>query len=175
MLDSETNVLLTGVPDEILRHPKKGVTILDYKTARHTPTQEELTPMYEVQLNCYGVIAEKIGFGRVWGLGILYYQPLTELRDLDCESLIRDDRFFLQFSPKLKPVNIEPDILPPLLNRVREICDNAECPKGRPDCRDCNSLEGILRATGIQSVNLRDRLIRSLNLQHTGALRGVKT
>ena len=167
MVDPETNVLLTGVPDEILRHPKRGVTILDYKTARHTSTQDELMPMYEVQLNCYALIAERIGFGRVCGLGILYYEPLTELKDLNWESLIQDDRFFLQFSPKLKRVNVEPDIIPPLLNRAREICDNAECPTARPDCRDCCKLETIVRATGIPCFNLKEQLIRSLNLWGT--------
>lgn len=163
-IDPQTNILVRGTPDEIFENPKRGITILDYKTARHTTTQDELLPMYEVQLNCYAAIAEKIGFGRVCGLGILYYEPLTELKDLDCESLIQDDRFFLQFSPKLKRVNLEPQIISPLLNRVREICDNAECPTARPDCRDCCNLETILRATGMPCVNLKEQLIRSLKL-----------
>jgi hypothetical protein len=174
-LDPQTNVLITGVPDEILWHPKRGVTILDYKTARHTPAQDELTPMYVVQLNCYGIIAEKIGFGRVCGLGILYYEPITELEDRDCEFLIQDDRFFLEFSPKLKKVYLEPDIVPPLLNRVREICDNAECPPPRLDCRDCNSLEAILRAIGKPFFNLKNQLIESLNLHPKDRLKGSGT
>ncbi len=81
MLDPKTNILLTGVPDEILRHPERGIWIGDYKTARFTETQDALAPMYEVQLNCYTLIASKIGLGRVYGLGLLYYEPVTELTD----------------------------------------------------------------------------------------------
>src|SRR6267142_3643771 len=56
MLDPETNILLTGVPDEVLRHPQRGTWIGDYKTARVTDTQDTLAAMYEVQLNCYALI-----------------------------------------------------------------------------------------------------------------------
>src|SRR6266481_2060152 len=104
MLDPETNILLTGVPDEILRHPEHGLWIGDYKTARFTDTQDTLAPMYQVQLNSYGVIAPKIGLGSVYGLGLLYYEPVTEVNDADRDFLIRDDSFFLEFSPKLKPI-----------------------------------------------------------------------
>jgi hypothetical protein len=45
-IDKETNIRLTGVPDEILRHPEKGLSILDYKTARFTDTQDILALMY---------------------------------------------------------------------------------------------------------------------------------
>jgi len=75
----------------------------------------------------------------------------------------------MQFSPKLKQVKLEPNIIPPLLNRVREICDNAECPPARLDCRDCNSLEAILRATGIPCFSFKEQLIRSLNLHAEGS------
>jgi hypothetical protein len=68
MFDPKTNILLTGVPDEILRHPERGIWIGDYKTARFTDTQDALAPMYEVQLNCYALIAAKIGLGPVYGL-----------------------------------------------------------------------------------------------------------
>jgi len=141
MLDPETNILLTGVPDEVLRHPQRGTWIGDYKTARVTDTQDTLAAMYEVQLNCYALIAPKIGLGSVYGLGLLYYEPVTELDFRDTDFLIRQDRLFMEFSPKLKPVKLEPEIIPPLLRQVREICDLAECPPGRPDCRDCSRLE----------------------------------
>ena len=70
-LDSKTDILITGLPDEILQHPKHGIWIGDYKTARFTDTQDTLAPMYEAQLNGYVLIAEKIGLGSVRGLGPL--------------------------------------------------------------------------------------------------------
>lgn len=147
VLDKETNILLTGVPDEVLRHPKRGIWIGDYKTARFTDTQDALAPMYEVQLNCYGLIAPRIGLGSVYGLGVLYYEPVTDLADADRDCLIEDDCFFLKFSPKIKSVRLEPDIIPPLLRRVREICELSDCPEGRPGCCDCAILERLMRGT----------------------------
>jgi hypothetical protein len=162
ILDSETNILLTGVPDEILRHPKHGLWIGDYKTARFTNTQDKLAPMYEVQLNCYALIPPRIGLGSVYGLGLLYYEPITDIKDCDPDFLIQDDCFFLQFSPKLKPVKLEPDRIPPLLRRVREICDLSVNPPGRLGCRDCSIVDRLMRGAGLSFLSLREELIRSL-------------
>lgn len=147
-VDEETNIRLTGVPDEILRHPEKGLSILDYKTARYTGGQDSLGPMYHTQLNAYARIAQNIGLGSTFCLGLLYYEPMTELDDIGSDLLIENDRFLLEFSPKLKPVKLEPDIIPPLLRRVRKICDLPECPSGRAGCRDCSMLEKLVRGGG---------------------------
>lgn len=48
--DKKSDSLLTGVPDEILSLVDGKCIIIDYKTARHTKTQDALMPMYEVQL-----------------------------------------------------------------------------------------------------------------------------
>jgi hypothetical protein len=148
MIDQETNIRLTGVPDEILLHPERGIWIGDYKTARFSNAQDTLTPMYQVQLNCYALIAPRIGLGSVYGLGLLYYEPVTELESSGRDFLIRDDCFFLEFSPKLKPVKLESHIIPPLLRRVREICNRSVCPAGRPSCRDCAMMETLVREAG---------------------------
>jgi hypothetical protein len=148
MIDEETNILLTGVPDEMLRHPERGIWIGDYKTARFSDAQDVLAPMYEVQLNCYALIAPKIGLGSVYGLGLLYYEPVTDLKGRDPDSLIKEDHFFLEFSPKLKPLKLEPEIVPPLLRRVREIYDLPDCPTGRLGCCDCSMLETLVRGIG---------------------------
>lgn len=113
MLDRETNVLVTGVPDEILRHARYGIWIGDYKTARFTDCQDALAPMYATQLNCYGVIAPKIGLGPVYRLGLLYYEPVTDPGIVDTRALIKAGSFFLEFSPKIRPVKLEPEIIPP--------------------------------------------------------------
>jgi hypothetical protein len=168
MLDAETNILLTGVPDEILRHPSRGIWIGDYKTARFTDTQDTLAPMYQVQLNCYALIAPRIGLGSVYGLGLLYYEPVTDLGEADGDLLIKGNRFFLGFAPKAKSVRLEPNIIRPLLSRVREICDSAESPTARPDCRDCCIMETLIRGTGRACSSLREDLLRSLDAQRSG-------
>ena len=148
LFDEETNIRLTGIPDEVLRHPKKGLSIFDYKTARFTDAQDVLAPMYHTQLNAYALIAQNIGLGQTSSLGLLYYEPVTELEGADPDFLIKNDRFFLEFSPRLKPVKLETETIRPLLRRVREICDLSECPAGRSDCRDCAMLEELVRGGG---------------------------
>ena len=53
--------------------------IADHKTARFTNHQDELLPMYEVQLNGYAYIAESIGYSPITGLGLVYYEPFTDI------------------------------------------------------------------------------------------------
>jgi PD-(D/E)XK nuclease superfamily len=150
LVDQETNIVLTGVPDEILRHNKRGLWIGDYKTARYTNNQDALAPMYEIQLNCYALIATEIGMGPVYGLGLLYYEPVTEIKAADSASLIGEASFFLEFSPKLRRVNLDTTRIPQLLRKVRDICDAEECPTGKPGCRDCTRLK-LLASTVIRT------------------------
>jgi hypothetical protein len=100
------------------------------------------------QLNAYAVIARTIGLGKTSCLGLLYYEPVTDLNGACSDLLIKDDRFLMEFCPKLKAVKLEPDTIAPLLRRVREICDLPECPVGHPDCHDCSLLENLVRGGG---------------------------
>lgn len=145
MADAASGIRIRGVPDEIFRNRELGIWIGDYKTARFTDNQDSLSPMYRVQLNCYGMIAQGIGLGAVHGLGLLYYEPVTDIPDTERDVLIQRDRFLLQFTPKIKPISFEPNIIPPLLQKVREICDCSESPPPRLGCRDCYLLESLLR------------------------------
>ena len=167
IIDPETNIRLTGIPDEILRNSKGEIWVGDYKTARLTSNQDLLLPMYAVQLNCYGMIAQGIDMGRVRGLGLLYYEPSTHIPDNECDTLIRRDGFFLQFCPKLKPVKFEPDIIPPLLRRVREICDCSDSPPPRLDCDDCYRLEKLIRTARPSFVFLGEHSFQKRKLPHS--------
>ena len=167
MPDTETSILLTGVPDEILRHPQRGLWIGDYKTARFSDTQDVLRPMYEAQLNAYALIAQQIGLGSVYGLGLMYYEPVTYLEDADTASLIKEDRFFLAFAPKLIPIKLQPKMIRPLLGRAREICDKADCPPARADCRNCSILETVIKWTARSASSLTENLLQSLVLEQS--------
>jgi hypothetical protein len=145
-VDNDSDILLTGVPDEILEHPRRGLWIGDYKTARLTDAQDELLPMYEIQLNCYALIAKAIGMGSVYGLGLLYYEPVTALGGEDPDIMIRDDSFLMRFAPKLKPVKVDLERIPPLFRTVRKVCDMPECPLGRPGCVECSNVTRMLEA-----------------------------
>ena len=145
MLHDETNILVTGVPDEILKHPKHGTWIGDYKTARFTEKQEGLSQMYRIQLNVYALIANKIGLGPVHALALLYYEPVTDLAVCNADTLIEDDSFLMRFSPKIQSIKLEPTLIPPLLNKVREIYDCDTCPTGETGCQDCERLNRLMQ------------------------------
>lgn len=144
IVDKKTNILLTGVPDEILRGTNGSLFIGDYKTARYTGNQDDLLPMYVTQLNSYAVIAERIGLGRVTGLGLIYYEPATDIGVSDIDSVTDDDGFSMRFVAKLLPIKLQPKSIPPLLRRVRNICDRPTAPAGREGCEDCERLEQLV-------------------------------
>jgi PD-(D/E)XK nuclease superfamily len=144
--DPETNIRLSGVPDEIFRLPGRTamLAILDYKTARYTDTQDELAPMYRVQLNAYSVIAQETALGRVKSLWLAYYEPLTNIGVDDLSDLVDDDSVAMRFAPKVIPVGIDQTMIPPLLKRAREIYDLVEPPPTRDGCKDCRLLQNLL-------------------------------
>ena len=143
--DTATNILLTGVPDEMFRQKDGTLVILDNKTARFTKNQDVLLPLYEIQLNGYGFIAERLGMGKVSGLGLVYYEPQTELTTENIDAVLADDGFAMRFSAKLLPLELQLDRIPPLLHQVRSIFDLAKAPTGRDGCRDCKLLDGLLK------------------------------
>ena len=52
---------LSGIPDLIFQRPDGSFCIVDYKTAKYTGNQDQLMPIYQIQLNGYAYIAESIG------------------------------------------------------------------------------------------------------------------
>lgn len=148
IVDTGTNIRLTGVPDEILRRDDGSLFVADYKTARYTGNQDDLLPMYITQLNSYSVIAERIGLGRVHGLGLIYYEPVTDISVEDIESACGDEGFSMRFAAKLLPIELRPASIPPLLARVREICDLPKAPAGRSGCEDCQRLAKLVEIAG---------------------------
>lgn len=140
-LDEASNVLLTGVPDEVFRDKNGDLFIADYKTARFTENADALLPIYEIQLNGYAVIAEAVGLGKVTGLGLLYYEP-READDCDVDTLIKPKGFDMTFEAKILPMELTPEEIRPLMMQFRELHDGP-IPAGRTDCKDCKYIEGM--------------------------------
>lgn len=146
MIDGETNIKLTGIVDDILQKEDKSYFIVDYKTAKCTENQYKLLPMYSCQLNSYAWIAEEIGLSPVGGIGLIYYQPETQVDDSNIGSAIIDGGFRMPFAAHCLEVDLEPEkIVLPLLRQVREIGDMEEAPQVVGGCQDCSKLEELLR------------------------------
>jgi len=157
VIEPNVNILLTGVPDEILYKTDDSYFIVDYKTAKFTGTQDKLLPMYEVQLNAYAYIGERVGFKPVSGLGLIYYEPQTGISADEVDSFILDDGFSMNFSGKLLPIELKPDNIPVLLKRVREIYDLSQPPNQVEGCKDCGLLDTLLSIAGIDAAQQANR------------------
>jgi hypothetical protein len=155
MIDQKTGIVLTGAPDGVLRRPDGSIVIVDYKTAKFSATQDELYPMYETQLNCYALIAERCGMGKVTALALVYLEPMTE-PPRGYTKVCRPGGFDLGFKAHVLDVPLLPEIVPPLLRRVRELAERTDPPAVQPGCRNCAGVERMvmLRAHGHQAVRL---------------------
>lgn len=139
----EYNILLTGSPDAMFKRDDDSILIADYKTARYTKHQDSLYPMYETQLNAYSLIAEDCGFGTVSQLALIYTEPVTDKDRANQDSVNTSDGFIMEFSAYIHPVKLDPEILPPLLLKTREIFEMKKAPDPKLGCKDCSLLANI--------------------------------
>ncbi len=135
----DLGVDLAGSPDDVFRMDDGSIHIVDYKTARLTPGQSEYLPIYEVQLNAYAYLAERIGLSPVRALSLIYMEPNGE-RDEGSDAGPA-----LPFEARRVHVNLRPDeLIPPLLAAARRTFDLAEPPASKEGCPDCQRLDTLL-------------------------------
>ncbi len=139
----DLGVDLAGSPDDVFRMDDGSLHIVDYKTARLTPGQSEYLPIYEVQLNAYAYLAERIGLSPVRGLSLIYMEPNSE-RDAGSDAGPA-----MPFEAKRVPVELKPDaLIPPLLAAARSTYDLAQPPSPMEGCKDCVLLDQLLHGLG---------------------------
>ncbi len=142
ILDKQLNINLTGVPDDIFIMADGRYFIIDYKTAKYTDNQDKLLGMYRVQLNGYAYIFEKLGKGKIGGLGLCYYEPQGDAPIVTFETVVLEDGFVMPFKAHLKKIELDAGgVVRPLLAEVRRYGEMETAPVGRQGCRDCEILE----------------------------------
>ena len=122
--------------------------IVDYKTARFTEHQDELFPMYEVQLNAYAVIGEQRGVAPVSGLALIYTEPATDDERARKDSNQTESGFIMEFSAHLRFVDLATDKVPLLLARVRDIYGKEHPPDSTDGCKNCALLQALVKLAG---------------------------
>jgi len=144
----ESNVVLRGTPDGILVMQDQSHLTVDYKTAKFTLHQDELFPMYEVQLNAYAVIGEQNGLAPVSGLALVYTEPVTDDETVKKDSHQSNSGFLMEFSAHIRSVDLAMSKVPALLAKVRDIYDRERPPDVLDGCKNCLLLCGLLELAG---------------------------
>ena len=80
----------------------------------------------------------------VSAIALIYAEPRTEQADADREASHDDAGFSMGFAAKIKPLDLNPAMIRPLLGRTREILDLAAPPPARRGCKDCAKLAGLI-------------------------------
>lgn len=140
-------LVLRGVPDEVLLTPNGTLAILDYKTARFK-ADDSLRPLYEVQLNVYARIAENLRADKpehpypcpVETLGLIYYDPITEVDRID---KIHAEGFLMEFRAFWTPVPRRDEWLDGLIAQAWSILSRPTPPPANPACAVCAAYQKI--------------------------------
>ena len=147
MLDDETGITLRGEADGIFKLADGSYVIVDYKTSRYNPDRPGMFTNYEVQLNSYALIAERLGISPVSKLALIYMEPATDKETSNNSDLVDDRGFVMGFHAHVVPVDLRvPYLLPPLLRKARSIWDMEIPPKAARSCKDCAAVEGLLKS-----------------------------
>lgn len=144
LVDPETGIVLTGVPDLLLGLPRRRLVILDLKTARFSKHQDFLLPMYQVQLNGYALIAERLGMGTVVALGLVYGEPPPNDDNKGLDALVSDGGFSMPFRTTAMPIELDRTLIQPLLRKAKEVLEMENPPEGREGCKECRLVDGLI-------------------------------
>jgi hypothetical protein len=142
--DADSGMVLRGSPDAIFEMGDGSFAIGDYKTAKFTAKQDELFPMYEVQLNAYAYIGERCGFKPVSKLALIYTEPITDDPSVESDENLNEDGFLMGFGVNILDVSIDGDLVPRMLRQARSILDHERAPAGREGCTDCEALGQLM-------------------------------
>lgn len=119
--DEETGIVVSGAMDECFLMADGTLLISDNKLAKFTENQDKLRPMYDAQLNAYAEIAERTGMGKVSKIQLVYHEPMTNLDKDQFDRMFAQDGYLLRFAPKYLEVKRDPELVPKLLKRAKEI------------------------------------------------------
>lgn len=149
VLDQASGLTLRGTADAIFRLRGGDFAIVDYKTARYTPGQGALFPLYTTQLNAYAYIGERVGLFPVSRLALVYMEPVTDQATAQRPSIAGPGGFDLGFSARVVPVELTAEsTIPPLLQRARAVYDLPGPPASSASCKDCAAVRDLIAAWG---------------------------
>jgi CRISPR/Cas system-associated exonuclease Cas4 (RecB family) len=139
------NITLSGIPDLIFERHNGDFVIVDYKTAKYTGNQDELMPIYQIQLNGYAYIAEALGYKPVKDLYLVYFEPpYKEMYETITDGHTNGDGFEMPFKPKIHKIKRDAKEIDRLLEKASKIYEQSKAPKGLNGCKDCERLDNLI-------------------------------
>ena len=139
------SITLTGIPDLLFERPDDGFAIVDYKTAKYTGNQDQLMPIYQIQLNGYAYIAEALGLRPVKDLYLVYFEPpYKETYEAITDGHTNGDGFDMPFKPVIHKIKRDTKEIVRLLEKAGEAYELSKPPKGLGGCKDCEKLENLI-------------------------------
>jgi hypothetical protein len=81
-------------------------------------------------------------------LALVYTEPITDDAAASKDGNQTNTGFVMEFSAHIRPVDLSPENIPPLMARVREIYDRKRPPSPRKGCNDCARLQDLIRLAG---------------------------
>ena len=145
----ETGVTVRGEADGIFKMSDGSYTIVDYKTSKYSPAQRGMYSNFEVQLNTYAYIGERLGLLPVRRLALVFMEPIADEQTANDPRLVDDRGFSMGFEATIVDVPLRPErLIPPLLRRVRDVADMKRPPGGSESCKDCQAMDSLIDALG---------------------------
>ena len=139
------SITLTGIPDLLFERSDGSFAIVDYKTAKYTGNQDQLMPIYRIQLNGYAYIAEAIGLKPVRDLYLIYFEPpYKETYEAITDGHTNGEGFEMPFKPAIHKIRRRPKEIDKLLEKASKIYELEKPPEGINECKDCNRLSDLI-------------------------------
>ena len=144
-----TGATMRGEANGIFKMSDGSSTIVDYKTSKYSPAHQAMYSNYEVQLNAYAYIGERLGISPVRQLALAFMEPIADEQTAQEPELVDDRGFSMGFEATIVDVPVRPEkLIPPLLRRVRDVAGMERSPVGSPDCKDCQAIDSLIDALG---------------------------
>ena len=145
----DTGVTVRGEADGIFKMSDDSYTIVDYKTSKYSPAQRGMYSNYEVQLNAYAYIGQRLGLSPVRRLALVFMEPIADAETAQDPLLVDHRGFSMGFEATIVDVALRPEkLIPPLLRRVRDVAGMERPPVGSPGCKDCQAMDSLMSILG---------------------------
>ena len=106
-----------------------------------------LLPPYEVQLNAYAYIGERLGLSPIHRLALVYVEPVIDEHTASTPSVVDNRRFSMGFAATIVDVDLKPDqLVPRLPQKAKGISELDRSPSASPRCRDCGAVNDLMGA-----------------------------